>query len=249
MALSLQALAENLHDYARIIRSGHVLSRKAWSVSLLFQLGSRATNRTVSRPPATCVFQARAKASDHHLAGRLAHCLQTCKDRDRRLVGYREFEPAHRRCRSRVGIGVYGRCCRQRNEGPARAEAGETADTGDGAQSDGQVDALAQLLDIGSYGTVVKDGCELDGFTDTLLQVCATKVQSDERLAHIGAGRVLRELTLAAQDRVAAFIERCLVRSSSVGLRYRLEMMPEEVKHELKQQQHQCVRKSGNGSR
>jgi 3-methyladenine DNA glycosylase AlkD len=45
------------------------------------------------------------------------------------------------------------------------------------------------------------------GFTDMLLDVCATLVRREERFAQTGAGWVLRELSLAEPERVAAFVE------------------------------------------
>jgi 3-methyladenine DNA glycosylase AlkD len=45
------------------------------------------------------------------------------------------------------------------------------------------------------------------GFTDMLLETCATLVRREERFAQTGAGWILRELSLADPERVAAFVD------------------------------------------
>lgn len=46
-----------------------------------------------------------------------------------------------------------------------------------------------------------------DGFVDLVLSVCETTVRDPERFAQTGTGWVLRELSRAAPDRVARFVE------------------------------------------
>lgn len=46
-----------------------------------------------------------------------------------------------------------------------------------------------------------------DGFVDLVLEACAANLVSDDRFAHTGPGWVLRELSKAAPERVADFVE------------------------------------------
>lgn len=48
---------------------------------------------------------------------------------------------------------------------------------------------------------------QFDGFISLVLDVCAANLVSDDRFAHTGPGWVLRELSRAAPDAVAAFVE------------------------------------------
>lgn len=64
------------------------------------------------------------------------------------------------------------------------------------------------------------------GFTDMLLEVCASNVRDPERFAQTGTGWVLRALWLAEPERVEDFIGAHLQYVSSEGLRYATEKMP-----------------------
>lgn len=68
------------------------------------------------------------------------------------------------------------------------------------------------------------------GFVDLLLDICAATIQSPERFAQTGTGWVLRELSLADQACVLAFVEKYYDCFSREGLRYALEKVPAEVK-------------------
>jgi 3-methyladenine DNA glycosylase AlkD len=52
-----------------------------------------------------------------------------------------------------------------------------------------------------------KGDANFGGFTDMLLESCATLVAREDRFAQTGAGWVLRELSRAEPERVAAFVE------------------------------------------
>ncbi|MBE9033333.1 DNA alkylation repair protein [filamentous cyanobacterium LEGE 11480] len=64
------------------------------------------------------------------------------------------------------------------------------------------------------------------GFTDLMLEICQTVMQSPERFSQTAAGWLLRELWLAAPERVVASIEAQISQFSSEGLRYATEKMP-----------------------
>ena len=71
------------------------------------------------------------------------------------------------------------------------------------------------------------------GFTAMLLEICATTVQSPERFAQTGTGWVLRELSRAEPERVAAFIESHIRHLSGEGLRYATAKLPPESRARL----------------
>jgi 3-methyladenine DNA glycosylase AlkD len=73
------------------------------------------------------------------------------------------------------------------------------------------------------------------GFIPQLLTACARVIQSPERFAQTGTGWVLRELGLADQEAVIAFIKTHSTKFSSEGLRYAIEKMPKSLQAELKQ--------------
>jgi hypothetical protein len=58
------------------------------------------------------------------------------------------------------------------------------------------------------------------GFTDLVLEICATTVADPARFAQTGTGWVLRELALAEPHRVLTFTEAHLPHLSAEGLRY-----------------------------
>jgi 3-methyladenine DNA glycosylase AlkD len=72
------------------------------------------------------------------------------------------------------------------------------------------------------------------GFTALVLAICGATVQSQERFAQTGTGWVLRELSRAAPERVAAFIEENLSSFTSEGLRYATAKLPGESQTRLK---------------
>lgn len=67
-----------------------------------------------------------------------------------------------------------------------------------------------------AFVNIVKHG----QYTDLVLEVCAVTVRSPERFAQTGTGWVLRELSVAAPDRVAAFVRAHRQEFSAEGLRY-----------------------------
>jgi 3-methyladenine DNA glycosylase AlkD len=73
------------------------------------------------------------------------------------------------------------------------------------------------------------------GFTDMLLQVCATLVRREERFAQTGAGWILRELSLAEQERVIDFVEAHQDELSKEALDRAVSRMPEDIKRRLSQ--------------
>ena len=74
------------------------------------------------------------------------------------------------------------------------------------------------------------------GFTDMLLEVCATLMRREERFAQTGAGWILRELSLAEQERVVAFVEAHRDQLSSEALERAIGRMPGEIKRRLSSQ-------------
>lgn len=71
------------------------------------------------------------------------------------------------------------------------------------------------------------------GFTDMLLEVCTTTVQSPERFAQTGTGWILRELSLAEPTRVATFIQNSIHLFSRQGLRSATKKLPEDTRVRL----------------
>jgi 3-methyladenine DNA glycosylase AlkD len=74
------------------------------------------------------------------------------------------------------------------------------------------------------------------GFADMLLEVCATLVRRKERFAQTGAGWILRELSLAEQERVFAFVEAHRDELSKEALDRAIGRMPDELKQRLSRQ-------------
>jgi 3-methyladenine DNA glycosylase AlkD len=73
-------------------------------------------------------------------------------------------------------------------------------------------------------------------FTQLVLQTCSVVIQSPERFAQTGTGWVLRELGLADQPAVVAFIQSHSAQFSSEGLRYAIEKFPPALQVQLKQE-------------
>jgi 3-methyladenine DNA glycosylase AlkD len=84
------------------------------------------------------------------------------------------------------------------------------------------------FVDLAKHGDA-----NFDGFTDMLLEVCAATVQHSERFAQTGTGWVLRELSLADQERVVDFVETHLNRLTREGLRYATAKLPAPIKDRL----------------
>jgi 3-methyladenine DNA glycosylase AlkD len=79
------------------------------------------------------------------------------------------------------------------------------------------------------FVTLAKQGDQVfPGFTDLLLAVGETVVQSDERFSQTAVGWLWRELWVAEPERVVDAIEANLTQFSSEGLRYATEKMPRE---------------------
>jgi 3-methyladenine DNA glycosylase AlkD len=73
------------------------------------------------------------------------------------------------------------------------------------------------------------------GFTDMVLEVCATLVQREERFAQTGAGWILRELSLVEQERVIAFVEVHRDELSKEALDRAIGRLPEGTRMQLSQ--------------
>jgi len=58
-------------------------------------------------------------------------------------------------------------------------------------------------------------------------------IKNNERFVQLGAGWVLREMSLSDLDRVVAFIKDNYDKFSREGLRYAVEKMPQLLKKEL----------------
>lgn len=71
------------------------------------------------------------------------------------------------------------------------------------------------------------------GFTDLLLQVCGTVVQSKERFHQTGTGWLLRQISVIEPKAVSLFIETNYSYFSREGLRYALEKMSQKEKNRL----------------
>jgi 3-methyladenine DNA glycosylase AlkD len=72
------------------------------------------------------------------------------------------------------------------------------------------------------------------GFTQMLLDTCAATSRSPERFAQTGAGWVLRELSHAEPERVAAFVEEHLPQLSTEAVSYATAKLPPETRLRLK---------------
>lgn len=70
-------------------------------------------------------------------------------------------------------------------------------------------------------------------FNDLIVDIVSACVKNDERFVQLGAGWVLRELSLADLDLVVEFIKKNYKRFSREGLRYAIEKMNPERKKEL----------------
>jgi 3-methyladenine DNA glycosylase AlkD len=73
------------------------------------------------------------------------------------------------------------------------------------------------------------------GFTEMVLESCATLVQRTERFAQTGAGWVLRELSAADQDAVVAFVETHRPKFSKEALERATGRLPDATKERLRQ--------------
>jgi 3-methyladenine DNA glycosylase AlkD len=85
------------------------------------------------------------------------------------------------------------------------------------------------------FVTLAKQGDQVfPGFTDLLLAVGDTVVQSDQRFSQTAVGWLWRELWVAEPERVMGAIEANLTQFSSEGLRYATEKMPREAQLRLR---------------
>ncbi|HET9494975.1 MAG TPA: DNA alkylation repair protein [Chloroflexia bacterium] len=73
------------------------------------------------------------------------------------------------------------------------------------------------------------------GFTDMLLETCAATVRDPQRFAQTGTGWVLRELSRAEPERVAAFVSDNIGYLSREAFNYATARLPDEVKSALKE--------------
>ena len=72
-----------------------------------------------------------------------------------------------------------------------------------------------------------------DGFSDMLFEICATTVKHQERFAQTGVGWVLRELSVADQERVACLVQDHLDEFSTESLRNAVKKLPNPVRERL----------------
>jgi 3-methyladenine DNA glycosylase AlkD len=87
-----------------------------------------------------------------------------------------------------------------------------------------------------AFVNLAKKGEEnFQGFTDMLLETCATTVQQPERFAQTGTGWVLRELSVAEPERVTGFVETHLHSFSGEALQRAVAYLPAETQTRLKQ--------------
>jgi 3-methyladenine DNA glycosylase AlkD len=85
------------------------------------------------------------------------------------------------------------------------------------------------------FVTLAKQGDRVfPGFTDLILEVGETVVQSDQRFSQTAVGWLWRELWVAEPERVVGAIEANLTQFSSEGLRYATEKMPREEQLRLR---------------
>jgi 3-methyladenine DNA glycosylase AlkD len=85
-----------------------------------------------------------------------------------------------------------------------------------------------------TFVPVAKHGDEnFDGFTELVFEVCAETVRSPERFAQTGTGWVLRELSLAAPERVAEFVAKHSGRMSLEAIRSAVRKLPGPVSRGL----------------
>jgi 3-methyladenine DNA glycosylase AlkD len=88
---------------------------------------------------------------------------------------------------------------------------------------------------VGFVNLAKRGEANFPGFSEMLLGACAPLVASSERFAQTGAGWVLRELSLAEQERVVVFLEERIGQFTREGLAYATEKMPAETKARLKE--------------
>jgi len=70
---------------------------------------------------------------------------------------------------------------------------------------------------------------------DTIIDICSTCIRNQERFVQLGAGWVLRELSLADRDLVVDFIKSNYDHFSREGLRYAIEKMTPTLREQLMQ--------------
>jgi len=68
---------------------------------------------------------------------------------------------------------------------------------------------------------------------DEIMEICERIVKNPERFVQLGCGWVLRELYLAAPDRVSGFLRSHEPELSREGLRYAIEKMPRRLQKSL----------------
>ena len=100
------------------------------------------------------------------------------------------------------------------------------------ARLQSSLDEAASPQDQGLVGEL-SQARHFAGFTDMLLEVCATLVRREERFAQTGAGWVLRELSLTEPDRVITFVEAHRDQLSTEALGRAVGRMPEEIVQRL----------------
>jgi 3-methyladenine DNA glycosylase AlkD len=85
------------------------------------------------------------------------------------------------------------------------------------------------------FVTLAKQGDRVfPGFTDLILEVGETVVQSDQRFSQTAVGWLWRELWVAEPERVVDAIEANITQFSSEGLRYATEKMSREAQLRLR---------------
>ncbi len=67
-------------------------------------------------------------------------------------------------------------------------------------------------------------------YNDMIFSICSSVIKNPERFAQLGAGWVLRELSLADLDMVLSFIKKYYNSFSREGLRYAIEKMKPEMR-------------------
>lgn len=87
---------------------------------------------------------------------------------------------------------------------------------------------------VGFVNLAKRGEANFPGFSEMLLGACAPLVASSERFAQTGAGWVLRELSLADQAQIVAFVEERISQFTREGLAYATEKMPAETQARLK---------------
>ena len=86
-----------------------------------------------------------------------------------------------------------------------------------------------------AFVNLAKHGdANFDGFSTMLLKTCAAMVRHTERFAQTGAGWVLRELSRAEPERVAAFVKANSGSLSREGLSYAIAGLPTKTQTSLR---------------